>query len=371
MKLSDFRYDLPKKLIAARPAEPRGNSRLLVMDRQTGEIEHHSFPELPLLLKAGDVLVRNNSKVIPARLFGQKTSGGLLEVLLVKKLAFDDSSETWEVLTKPGIKPGTIINFPNSKLSTKCVQINGYTRQLVFNQTGLEFLETLDQIGKTPLPHYIEWAGEDEQELRQLYQTTYAKHIGSVAAPTAGLHFIPELDEQLRAKGVEIVDVTLHVGLGTFLPVKTDDVTQHHMHEEWCSISPKTAKIINTTKSEGRRIIAVGTTSLRTLEFMNDENGQLQSGEKQNKLYVYPPYKFQIADGLITNFHLPESTLLMLVSAFTSAPNTPFEFTNFLNSPIGQAYQTAIKEKYRFFSFGDAMLIISAADQSSPPSQNR
>ncbi len=357
LTLDQFDYHLPEGLIAQHPAEPRDSSRLLVLDRQTGKVAHRHFYDLPQLLDANTVLVRNNTKVIPARLLGKKSTGGHVELLLNKQLTIAKGAEEWEVLTKPGLKLGQTVLFDNSDLTATCTEITGYTRKIRFNKHATELLNAFSAIGHTPIPPYIEWNQNDEQELRQLYQTTYAKVAGSAAAPTAGLHFTTEVDQQLRDKGVQIEEVTLHVGLGTFLPVKDQDVTSHHMHAEYFEITEKTANSLNHAKQEGKKILAVGTTSMRTLESAVNEHGELQAQSRETSIYIYPPYQFKFVDQLITNFHLPKSTLLMLVSAFVSAPNTPHEFSTFLSSSVGKAYLEAISQNYRFFSFGDAMLI--------------
>jgi S-adenosylmethionine:tRNA ribosyltransferase-isomerase len=373
LTLSDFSYDLPHERIAHSPASPRDSSKLLVLDRQTGALKHHIFRELPQLLQPGDVIVRNNTKVIPARIFGKKPSGGVVEVLLNKiqpptKLhslstentatTTDPSEEVWECLTKPGLKPGQTIEF-SADLTARCLGFGSdtYTRLLAFSKNGVRLLETLTSIGELPLPPYIS-TPLSKAETADRYQTTFAKSAGSVAAPTAGLHFTPELDIALRKKGIKIIELTLHVGLGTFLPVKTEHIAEHHMHAETFSLSEETATTLNTAKQAGRRIIAVGTTSVRTLESCVSESGLLQAQNSDTEIFIYPPCRYHFVDGIITNFHLPESTLLMLVSAFVSEPNTSQPFTNFSESSIGKAYVEAIAHEYRFFSFGDAMLIV-------------
>jgi S-adenosylmethionine:tRNA ribosyltransferase-isomerase len=357
--IDQFDYNLPHRLIAQKPAEPRDSSKLLVVDRETGQIEHHHFSDLPSLLGPNDVIVRNNTKVIPARILGQKTTGGQVELLLIKRLHLEQDQEIWECLTKPGLKPGQVVSFDSSPLLATCTTITNYTREIAFNLSHSALFEELTKIGHTPIPPYItDWSDNDEPKLRQLYQTTFAKIQGSAAAPTAGLHFTPELDQQLLAKGVQIEEITLHVGLGTFLSVKTQDITQHDMHSEWFTLPEAVAERLNKAKHEGKRIIAVGTTSTRVLETCANDNGQLtpQSGETQ--LYVYPPRKFKLVDAMITNFHEPKTTLIMLASAFSSAPNTSHEFKTFWETPVGKAYQEAMNNNYRFLSFGDAMLII-------------
>lgn len=360
LTLHDFDYQLPDELIAQKPAEPRDSSRLLTVHRDSGELIHHRFSELPTLLEPGDVLVRNNTQVIPARLVGHKTTGGAVEVLLLKRLESTAKEELWECLTKPGIKPNQTIIF-NPEFRATCRKIDGYTRILAFNTSREQFFAAVNDIGQTPLPPYIHWSAEDEKKLRETYQTVYASRSGSAAAPTAGLHFTPELDEALRQKGIQIEELTLHVGLGTFLPVKNEDITSHQMHQEWYELKPDVATRLNKAKAEGRRIIAVGTTSCRVLETcaVMDVTGQysLQPGTGETGIFIYPPYQFKIVDGLITNFHLPKSTLLMLLSALVSAPNTRHEFSDFQHSVAGAAYTEAIKNQYRFFSFGDAMFV--------------
>lgn len=378
MKLSDFNYALPKNRIAKVPAEPRDSSKLLVLDKQSGKIIDDNFYNLANYLEPGDLLVRNNTKVIPARIFGNKETGGKVEVLLTKKVAHTDTTETWECLTKPGLKPGQIVFFETplpsntktnsnneiqSPLTARCLSVNAdsYTRTLEFNQMGPQFAETLEKIGITPLPPYIADETEDSKSIRKKYQTIYAKHEGSAAAPTAGLHFTQELESKLKNKGVKIAEVTLHVGLGTFLPVKTDDILNHHMHSEWFELSAEAAEKINNAKQSGKRVICVGTTSARVVESASkciNKMCAVDSKTGETDIFMYPGYKFKIVDGLITNFHLPESTLLMLVSALVTAPNTTQEFSNFPESVVGTAYLHAIENNYRFYSFGDGMLIL-------------
>jgi len=357
ISLNDFDYHLPPESIAQSPAVPRDSSKLMVVDRVSGELEHHTFSDLDSILRYNDVLVRNNTKVMPARLFGKKSTGGFVEVLLIKEVGVSERSISWEVLSKPGLKVGQSILF--GEMEAVCTRISGYARVVEFQVSREEFFVLLDQLGKTPIPPYIGWNTDDEQTLREVYQTTYAKHLGSSAAPTAGLHFTKALDERLIAKGVEILEVTLHVGLGTFLPVKTDDVEEHHMHSEEFELTKEVAEKLTKFKKEGRRIISVGTTTTRVLESTFDAQKQqfiAQSGSTD--IYIYPPYKFQAIDGIITNFHLPKSTLLMLISAFVSEPNTSHQFLDFQSSVVGKAYKEAIEKKYRFYSFGDGMLII-------------
>lgn len=361
LTLDQFDYHLPKERIAHQPMQPRDHSRLLTLNRQTGAINHLHFYDLPNLLDANTVIVRNNTKVIPARLFGTKTSGGHVELLLTKRLAAGTSAigETWEAISKPGLKPNQVVTFPNSKLVATCIEATGFTRLLQFSLHGQDLFNELLTIGHTPIPPYIPaWDPNDEPELRQRYQTTFAKHQGSAAAPTAGLHFTPELDQALLNKGIQIEEVTLHVGLGTFLRVKTEDITDHTMHQEWFNLDDAVASRLNQAKMANKKILAVGTTTTRVLESCVSDDGSLlipQTGQTQ--LYVYPPRAFKIVDQLITNFHEPKSTLLMLVSAFVTQPNTSQPFTSFAESSVGQAYQTAIAKKYRLLSFGDGMFI--------------
>ncbi len=359
----DFNYHLPPELIAQSPAPKRDHSRLLVVDRRDGSLSHHIFFELPELLDSDTVLVRNNSKVIKARLFGHKPTGSVVEILLNKKISSSVETETWDCLTKPGIKPGTLLSFPNSELQAECTGYGAeddYTRTLIFNRSSVQLLKILDQIGHTPLPPYIN-ADDTSAEVAIRYQTTYAHTPGSVAAPTAGLHITPEVELALRTKGIEFHDLTLHVGLGTFLPVKTAAITEHHMHAEWFEMDEQTAAALTTSKAAGKKILAVGTTSVRTLETIaaqstSDQLFTAQSGD--TSIFIYPPYKFQAVDQMITNFHLSESTLLTLVGAFISYPQTDESFKTFSSSLLGKAYQKAIAHKYRFYSFGDAMIIV-------------
>jgi S-adenosylmethionine:tRNA ribosyltransferase-isomerase len=363
LSLEQFDYLLPSELIAQSPISPRDQSRLLFLNRQSGQITHHHFFNLPDLLPDDCVMVRNNTKVIPARIFGHKSTGGSIELLLLKRIKIEDDGETWECLTKPGIKLGQTVEFDyitdqQVKLQAVCVQINEFNRLIKFSLAKEKLFAALETIGHTPIPPYIKWNQDDEKKLRQIYQTTYAKVAGSAAAPTAGLHFTSELDQHLMEKGIQIEEVTLHVGLGTFLPVKTNDITQHHLHSEWFELKPEVAARLNQAKQAGKKIIAVGTTTTRVLESCANNQGQLEAKSQETNIYIYPPYKYKFIDGLITNFHLPKSTLLMLVSALISSPNTNFQFTNFLASTVGQAYTQAIQKNYRFYSFGDGMLIL-------------
>ena len=339
MKTRDFWYDLPEDLIAQTPLEQRDASRLMLLNKTTGEIGHRVFSQLPELLHAGDCLVMNDSRVIPARLFGRRESGGAVEVLLLN----DRGNGVWECLTRPGRKTplGTRLHFGNDELTAEVVGLESDGNKLLqFNYSGV-FLEVLAHLGHVPLPPYIKAELKDAER----YQTVYANEPGSAAAPTAGLHFTQELLNNLEDSGVELNRITLHVGLGTFRPVKEEDLTKHEMHSEYCSISSAAAERINAAKREGRRIIAVGTTSCRTLEAVSDVNGFVRPFSGQVNIYIYPGYRFKCIDGLITNFHLPESTLIMLVSALAG------------REAVLRAYDTAVRERYRFFSFGDAMLI--------------
>ena len=337
---SDFYFDLPEELIAQDPLEDRSSSRLLVLDKKTGEVEHHIFRDILNYLNAGDCLVINNTKVIPARLLGTKEdTGAAIEVLLLKRT----ENDIWEALVKPGkkCKVGAKIVFGDGLLVGEVVDIVEEGNRLIqFHYEGI-FEEILDQLGQMPLPPYITHKLQDKNR----YQTVYAKHDGSAAAPTAGLHFTPELLQQVRDKGVEIAEVTLHVGLGTFRPVKEDDVLKHHMHSEFYRIEQSEADKINKAKALGKRVISVGTTSTRTLESAADENGFLTEKSGWTEIFIYPGYQFKVIDALITNFHLPESTLVMLVSALAGREN------------VLHAYEIAVQEKYRFFSFGDAMFV--------------
>ncbi|PXV95390.1 S-adenosylmethionine:tRNA ribosyltransferase-isomerase [Lachnotalea glycerini] len=340
MKLEDFNFDLPQELIAQDPIEDRSSSRLLVLDKKTGEIQHHIFKEIINYLEEGDCLVINDTKVIPARLIGSRVgTEAKIEVLLLKR----KKEDIWETLVKPGkkAKVGTRISFGGGLLIGEVIEIVEEGNRLVkFEYNGI-FEEILDQLGQMPLPPYITHELKDKNR----YQTVYAKHEGSAAAPTAGLHFTNELLERIQEKGVNIARVTLHVGLGTFRPVKVENILEHHMHSEFFCIEEEEAFKINNAKKNGKRVISVGTTSCRTLESAADDSGMVRAASGWTEIFIYPGYQFKVIDGLITNFHLPESTLLMLVSALAGKEN------------ILNAYETAIKERYRFFSFGDAMFI--------------
>jgi len=339
MRTKDFHYDLPPELIAQTPAEKRDASRLLHLDKTSGEITHHLFHMLPALLRAGDCMILNNSRVIPARLLGRRETGGETELLLLR----DRGEDVWECLAKPGKKArlGARFQFGDGRLTAEVLEVLENGNRLVrFRYDGI-FLEVLEQLGKMPLPPYIRQEPEDAGR----YQTVYAKAPGSAAAPTAGLHFTRPLLAKLQSKGVSLGYVTLHVGLGTFRPVKAEELEDHEMHAEYCEIPVETAALINRTKRAGGRVIAVGTTSCRTLESRMGESGVLEPYQGWTNIFIYPGYRFKCVDGLVTNFHLPESTLLMLVSALAGREN------------ILRAYDTAVRERYRFFSFGDAMFI--------------
>ena len=341
LKKSDFYFDLPQELIAQDPLEDRSASRLLVLNRKTGAVEHHTFKEIMNYVRSGDCLVLNNTKVIPARLMGVKEdTGAAIEVLLLKRR----DNDVWETLVKPGKKarPGAKIVFGDGCLRAEVLDVVEEGNRLIrFDYEGI-FEEVLDRLGEMPLPPYITHKLQDKNR----YQTVYAKYEGSAAAPTAGLHFTEELLAQIEKMGVHIAYVTLHVGLGTFRPVKADNILEHHMHSEHYEVTPETAEMINRTKESGGRVICVGTTSCRTVESAADENGRVQPGCGDTEIFIYPGYRFKALDCLITNFHLPESTLVMLVSALAGREN------------VLAAYREAVEERYRFFSFGDAMLVI-------------
>ncbi len=339
MKKSDFWFDLPEELIAQTPLKQRDTSKLLHLDKNTGEIQHLHFSDVKRFLRPGDCLILNDSRVLPARLIGHRPTGGQVEVLLLKDLGDDE----WECLVKPGrkCKPGAEILFGNGQLkATVLATGEGGTRRVKFHYEGI-FLEVLEQLGKMPLPPYI----HEELHDNERYQTVYSRAVGSAAAPTAGLHFTNELLREIREMGVNIGFVTLHVGLGTFRPVKEDDVENHEMHSEFCMMPKETADLITRTKANGNRVIAVGTTSSRTIESFAKEDGTMDETSGWTDIFIYPGYRFKCVDALITNFHLPESTLIMLVSALAGREN------------VLNAYQIAVQKQYRFFSFGDAMMI--------------
>ena len=340
MKTHDFYYDLPEELIAQTPLEKRDHSRLLVLGRKTGEVTHRLFFNVLEYLQPGDCLVMNDSRVLPARLLGHRPTGGAVEVLLLRDLG----NKRWECLCKPGRKMqvGNEVVFGNGELTATVVEVQETGNRVVeFHYEGI-FLEVLERLGKMPLPPYI----KAELENQERYQTVYSREVGSAAAPTAGLHWTKELLEKARQMGVKTAFVTLHVGLGTFRPVKAENILEHHMHSELCMMSAETAAILNETKAYGGRIICVGTTSCRTLESLVNDDGSFEAKSKWTEIFIYPGYEFKAMQGLITNFHLPESTLVMLVSAFAGREN------------VLNAYKQAVDEKYRFFSFGDAMMII-------------
>lgn len=341
MRTSDFYYDLPKELIAQTPIEKRDESRLLTLNRETGETKHRHFFELPQFLTPKDCLILNDSRVLPARLLGQRLpGGGACEVLLL----IDRGERVWECLVRPGkkMRPGAKVSFGNGELTAEIIgEVEGGNRLVRFFFEGI-FLEVLEHLGKMPLPPYI----KEELSDQERYQTVYSKILGSAAAPTAGLHFTEELLQKIRDRGVSLGYLTLHVGLGTFRPVKEEEIESHEMHSEYCVIPQETADLINRTKAEGGRVICVGTTSCRTLESWGAEDGTIRASAGWTDIYIYPGYRFKVMDGLITNFHLPESTLIMLVSAFAG------------REKILAAYREAVRERYRFFSFGDAMLIL-------------
>ena len=340
MKTHDFWYELPEELIAQTPLEQRDASRLLVLDRVSGDINHRHFYDVIDYLKPGDCLVMNDSRVLPARLLGHRPTGGAVEVLLLRDLG----DKKWECLCKPGRKmqPGNEVIFGDGELTATVLEVREDGNRVVeFYYEGI-FLEVLERLGKMPLPPYI----KAELSNQERYQTVYSKEVGSAAAPTAGLHWTPELLEKAREKGVKLAFVTLHVGLGTFRPVKAEEISEHHMHAELCMLSQETADILNETKRAGGRVICVGTTSCRTLESLVNEDGTFEAKSKWTEIFIFPGYTFKAMDGLITNFHLPESTLVMLVSAFAGREH------------VLAAYEEAVRERYRFFSFGDAMCIL-------------
>ena len=340
MKTHDFWYDLPEELIAQTPLQQRDSSRLLSLDRNSGEIRHRHFYDIIEDLRPGDCLVMNDSRVLPARLLGHRPTGGAVEILLL----LDLGDKQWECLCKPGRKMqvGSRVIFGNGELAAEVIEVKEDGNRIVrFEYDGI-FLEVLERLGKMPLPPYI----KEELSDQERYQTVYSRAVGSAAAPTAGLHFTQELLEKIRQKGVQTAFVTLHVGLGTFRPVKADEISDHHMHSELCMINQETADILNATRRSGGRIICVGTTSCRTLESLVKEDGSFEASSKWTEIFIYPGYHFKAMDGLITNFHLPESTLVMLVSAFAGREH------------VLHAYEEAVKQRYRFFSFGDAMSIL-------------
>ena len=340
LKTHDFWYDLPEELIAQTPLQQRDTSRLLVLDRKTGAVKHRRFFDIIEYLQPGDCLVMNDSRVLPARLLGHRPTGGAAELLLLRDLG----DKKWECLAKPGrkLQEGQQVVFGNGELTATVTEVKPDGNRVVeFCYEGI-FLEVLERLGKMPLPPYIKAELQDQER----YQTVYSREVGSAAAPTAGLHFTNELLDKIRSKGIKTAFVTLHVGLGTFRPVKAEDISEHHMHSELCMISEETAQTLNVTKASGGRVICVGTTSCRTLESLVNEDGSFEAKSRWTDIFIFPGYRFKAMDGLITNFHLPESTLVMLVSAFAGREN------------VLAAYEEAVREKYRFFSFGDAMTIL-------------
>lgn len=339
MKTSDFDYELPPELIAQTPLERRDGSRLMTLDKVTGEVGHRHFYDLPSLLRPGDCLVLNDSRVLPARLIGHRESGGAAEILLLT----DKGNKTWECLVRPGrkLREGAKVTFGNGELTAEIAEVLPDGNRLIrFAYEGI-FLEVLERLGKMPLPPYI----KEELRDRERYQTVYSKEVGSAAAPTAGLHFTKELLQKVQDMGVKVCYVTLHVGLGTFRPVAEENLEEHDMHSEFCVISQETAEAINSTKRDGGRVICVGTTSCRTLESWAGEDGVMKAASGWTNIYIYPGYRFKVMDALVTNFHLPQSTLIMLVSALAGREH------------VLAAYEEAVRERYRFFSFGDAMFI--------------
>lgn len=368
--LSRYDYPLTPTVIANQPVSPRDQARLLCLDRRTGQLIDRRFYELANLLGSGDVLVLNETKVFAARLLGRKSTGGKVELLLIKQTGLD----RFMAISKPGLRVGQQLFFPRRDLvqseelladldKADFLQAKVLARHLGqseievgFNRSGVELLQEIDQCGFTPLPPYIK-PTQDENTLKDEYQTVYAKHLGSAAAPTAGLHFTEELLQKLQLKGVQIERITLHVGLGTFAKLTADNLAQQTLHAEYYEIKPEVAKRLNQAKQQGKRIIAVGTTSIRSLESASSETGQLAAQAGETTIFITPPYRFKFVDALITNFHLPKSSLLMLVAALVSSPNTNHDFHDFLSTVAGQAYVHALTHDYRFFSFGDAMLI--------------
>ncbi|MDR0952516.1 MAG: tRNA preQ1(34) S-adenosylmethionine ribosyltransferase-isomerase QueA [Oscillospiraceae bacterium] len=339
MKTSDFNYHLPEELIAQTPLQRRDESRLLCLDKLSGALEHRRFYELPRLLRAGDCLVLNDSRVLPARLIGRRETGGAAEIVLLR----DRGGGVWECLARPGrrIRPGSRLIFGDGQLEAEVLgESDGGGRLIKFEFEGI-FMELLEALGRMPLPPYIKAELEDQER----YQTVYSRESGSAAAPTAGLHFTDELLDEIRAAGVQVCFLTLHVGLGTFRPVKAENIEEHHMHSEFCVIPEKTAEAVSRTKRAGGRVVAVGTTSCRTLESFSDENGALRASSGWTDIFIYPGYKFKCMDALITNFHLPQSTLIMLISALAGRER------------VLRAYEEAVRGRYRFFSFGDSMMI--------------
>ncbi len=353
MKTSDFYYDLPQELIAQTPLQRRDASRLMVLDKTTGAIRHRHFYDLPEYLRPGDCLVLNDSRVLPARLIGHRPTGGAAEILLL----VDKGDNVWECLVRPGkkLRTGATVTFGDGQLTAEIQEVLPDGNRLVkFHYQGI-FLEVLEELGRMPLPPYI----KEELQDQERYQTVYSKVVGSAAAPTAGLHFTPELLEQIQAMGVRLCYVTLHVGLGTFRPVKAEEIEDHDMHSEYCVVSPEAAELITETKRNGGRVVCVGTTSCRTVESFANEDGTMDPHAGWTNIFIYPGYRFKCLDALVTNFHLPESTLLMLVSALAGREH------------VLHAYEEAVKKNYRFFSFGDAMLITTVIPESGEEAEKR
>lgn len=365
LTLDQFDYDLPKKYIAHTPVKPRDASKLMVVNRTNQSIAHHTFSDLPQILDSSYVIVRNDTKVFPARLFGTKTTGGKVELLLHKKISETSDTTTWECLTKPGLKPNQEVKFQHTQISARCVSTDVHllTRNLTFSATNNELLSYLEKYGQTPTPPYIE-NNNSNHSIKQQYQTTYAQQTGSVAAPTAGLHFTDVIDKKLEDQGINIFPLTLHVGMGTFLPVSTQKITDHHMHAEFFSLSKITADALNTAKKNHKKILTIGTTTTRTIEHCatkkcEGEEYLLQPQNGETEIFIYPGYEYKYVDAMLTNFHLPKSTLLMMISAFVTSPTTPGQpFTTFSKTLVGRAYEEAKNNNYRFYSFGDAMLIL-------------
>jgi S-adenosylmethionine:tRNA ribosyltransferase-isomerase len=351
MEISDFDYTLPQSHIAHQPVFPRDTSKLMVINRTTGTIAHHIFTDLPDLLDSNTLLVLNDTRVYPARIFGQKPTGGKVELLLVKKLG----NNTWEAMSKPGLAAGTEVNVGACKIKV----LDKKDRTIIIQPDIDEdaFMQSLEEIGTVPIPPYIH-TSLSPTELKQKYQTVYAKESGSSAAPTAGLHFTEDIFKRLKEKGIDLVKITLHVGMGTFAPVDEQNLKEGKLHSEFYEISQEEADAINNAKKSGKKVVAVGTTSMRALESATDERGVIHPQYGETSIFITPGYAFRIVDGLVTNFHLPQSSLLMLVSAFCSWPNTNEIFTTFHDSLMGKAYKEAVEKNYRFFSFGDSSLIM-------------
>lgn len=364
LTLDQFDYDLPQCFIAQSPAQPRDSSKLMVVNRKDQSITHHIFSELPSLLDSSFTIVRNDTKVFPARIFAKKQTGGKVELLLHKKISESENSVTWECMTKPGLKLGQHIELPQTVITGTCTQAEKtmLTRQITFTCSASQLISYLESHGHVPIPPYVTHA--EHKDFSSQYQTTYATHTGSVAAPTAGLHFTSDVDNELLSKGVDISTITLHVGMGTFLPVTSQTISDHQMHAEFFSLSNETADKLNQAKKMGKKILTVGTTTTRTLEYCatekcKGEESSLQPQNSETEIFIYPGYEYKYVDAILTNFHLPKSTLLMMISAFATSPTVPDQpFTTFCETLVGKAYDEAKKHNYRFYSFGDAMLIV-------------